>query len=234
MLPLIAGATLYLRQRDTDRRVGPIFLTDILTWLAFFAITAVAAVQHLRPRGRRPCCPRGQPKLCAGDRFVTMSWQARRSVRSGTARSLPAEHERHRDPATLAQGPPRLVRRHRRGARAPGHLRQAGQLRAVDQVVLRRRRPGRWPLPGGREGRSATTTSSSSPTTTPTCSPPPGWTASPSWPRRSGRRRSTGVSRVESLDAMPLLWRIDDALLALDRLPAFAPQPGPGGGRGRA
>jgi hypothetical protein len=43
MLPMIAGATLYLRQRDTDRRVGPIFLTDILTWLAFFAITAVAA-----------------------------------------------------------------------------------------------------------------------------------------------------------------------------------------------
>ncbi len=29
MLPLIAGATLYLRQRDTDRRVGPSFLTDI-------------------------------------------------------------------------------------------------------------------------------------------------------------------------------------------------------------
>jgi len=43
MLPLIAGATIYLRQRDTDRRVGPMFLTDILTWLAFFAITAVAA-----------------------------------------------------------------------------------------------------------------------------------------------------------------------------------------------
>jgi Mn2+/Fe2+ NRAMP family transporter len=43
MLPLIAGATLFLRQRDTDRRVGPIFLTDILTWLAFFAITAVAS-----------------------------------------------------------------------------------------------------------------------------------------------------------------------------------------------
>ena len=42
MLPLIAGATLYLRQRDTDRRVGPTFLSDILTWLAFFAITAVA------------------------------------------------------------------------------------------------------------------------------------------------------------------------------------------------
>ncbi|MGE3820437.1 MAG: RND family transporter [Isosphaeraceae bacterium] len=31
-----------------------------------------------------------------------------------------------------------------------------------------------------------------------------------------------GVLRVESLDAMPLLWAIDDTLLALDRLPAFA------------
>jgi Mn2+/Fe2+ NRAMP family transporter len=42
MLPLIAGATLYLRQRDIDPRVGPIFLTDIFTWMAFFAISAVA------------------------------------------------------------------------------------------------------------------------------------------------------------------------------------------------
>ena len=42
MLPLIAGATLYLRLRDTDRRVAPIFLTDILAWFAFFAISAVA------------------------------------------------------------------------------------------------------------------------------------------------------------------------------------------------
>ena len=42
MLPLIAGATLYLRLRDTDRRVAPIFLTDVLAWLAFFAISAVA------------------------------------------------------------------------------------------------------------------------------------------------------------------------------------------------
>jgi uncharacterized protein len=31
-----------------------------------------------------------------------------------------------------------------------------------------------------------------------------------------------GVQRVESIDAMPLLWAIDDAMLALDRLPAFA------------
>jgi hypothetical protein len=43
MLPLIAGAALFLRQRDADRRVGPIFLSDILTWLAFFAISTVAA-----------------------------------------------------------------------------------------------------------------------------------------------------------------------------------------------
>src|SRR5208337_323451 len=42
MLPLIAGATLYLRGRDDDRRVGPTFLTDMFTWLAFFGITAVA------------------------------------------------------------------------------------------------------------------------------------------------------------------------------------------------
>src|SRR5262249_39915554 len=31
-----------------------------------------------------------------------------------------------------------------------------------------------------------------------------------------------GVQRVESLDAMPLLWAVDDALMALDRLPALA------------
>ena len=42
MLPFIAGATIYLRRRDTDRRVGPSFLSDIFTWIAFFAITAVA------------------------------------------------------------------------------------------------------------------------------------------------------------------------------------------------
>jgi manganese transport protein len=42
MLPFIAGATLYLRQRDADRRVAPSFLSDILTWIAFFSISAVA------------------------------------------------------------------------------------------------------------------------------------------------------------------------------------------------
>ena len=30
------------------------------------------------------------------------------------------------------------------------------------------------------------------------------------------------MERVESLDAMPLLWSIDDALMALDRLPRMA------------
>lgn len=42
MLPLIAGATLYLKQRDADRRVAASFLSDIFTWIAFFAISAVA------------------------------------------------------------------------------------------------------------------------------------------------------------------------------------------------
>lgn len=42
MLPLIAGATLYLCRRDSDRRVAPIFLTDVFAWLAFFAISAVS------------------------------------------------------------------------------------------------------------------------------------------------------------------------------------------------
>jgi hypothetical protein len=42
MLPLISGSALYLRNRDTDRRVGPSFLSDIFTWLAFFGISAVA------------------------------------------------------------------------------------------------------------------------------------------------------------------------------------------------
>src|SRR3974390_2434651 len=31
--------------------------------------------------------------------------------------------------------------------------------------------------------------------------------------------RIAGVSRVESLDAMPLVWSLDDVLIALDRLP---------------
>ncbi|WP_406696821.1 Nramp family divalent metal transporter [Singulisphaera sp. Ch08] len=42
MLPLIAGATLYLKQRDADSRVAASFFSDILTWIAFFAISAVA------------------------------------------------------------------------------------------------------------------------------------------------------------------------------------------------
>jgi hypothetical protein len=43
MLPLIAGATLYLRYRDSDPRVGPKKLSDTFTWLAFAGIAAVAA-----------------------------------------------------------------------------------------------------------------------------------------------------------------------------------------------
>lgn len=43
MLPLISGATLYLWHRDQDRRVGPSGLTLALVWLAFLAISTVAA-----------------------------------------------------------------------------------------------------------------------------------------------------------------------------------------------
>lgn len=43
MLPLIAGATIYLRVRDNDPRVGPSKLSDTFTWLAFIGITAVAS-----------------------------------------------------------------------------------------------------------------------------------------------------------------------------------------------
>ena len=42
MLPFIAGATIYLRRRDADPRVGPSLLSDLLTWVAFLAISAVA------------------------------------------------------------------------------------------------------------------------------------------------------------------------------------------------
>ncbi|MGP0062811.1 MAG: hypothetical protein ACLQGP_04310, partial [Isosphaeraceae bacterium] len=42
MLPFIAGATIFLRRRDDDPRVGPSILSDLLTWVAFVAISAVA------------------------------------------------------------------------------------------------------------------------------------------------------------------------------------------------
>ena len=43
MLPLIAGATLYLRYRDTDPRVAPSKLADVLSWVAFAGIAVVSA-----------------------------------------------------------------------------------------------------------------------------------------------------------------------------------------------
>jgi len=42
MLPFIAGAAIYLRRREIDRRVGPSSLSVFFTWVAFFTITAVA------------------------------------------------------------------------------------------------------------------------------------------------------------------------------------------------
>ena len=43
MLPLITGATIYLRRRDTDPRVAPSLLTDLLIWFALVAISMVTA-----------------------------------------------------------------------------------------------------------------------------------------------------------------------------------------------
>ena len=37
-----------------------------------------------------------------------------------------------------------------------------------------------------------------------------------------GPKRVQGVARVESIDAMPLLWKVDDGLIAMDAMPAFA------------
>ena len=36
-----------------------------------------------------------------------------------------------------------------------------------------------------------------------------------------GPKHLEGVIRVESLDAMPLLWKVDDSLIEMDKLPAF-------------
>ena len=79
-------------------------------------------------------------------------------------------------------------------------FRQERELRAVDQLVLRRRRSLHAGLSEGGRRRSATTISSSWSTTIPTCSTPG------AGPRgRAGRRgcaeRIPGVQRVESLDA---------------------------------
>lgn len=41
-LPIIAGATLYLRYKETDRRIAPSFMTDVVVWLAFVLCTVLA------------------------------------------------------------------------------------------------------------------------------------------------------------------------------------------------
>jgi uncharacterized protein len=40
--------------------------------------------------------------------------------------------------------------------------------------------------------------------------------------REIGPGQLKGVARVESIDAMPLLWKVDDGLIAMDSLPSFA------------
>jgi Mn2+/Fe2+ NRAMP family transporter len=41
-LPIITGAALYLRYRETDRRIAPSRLTDVMFWLAFILVTVFA------------------------------------------------------------------------------------------------------------------------------------------------------------------------------------------------
>ncbi len=41
-LPIIAGATLYLRYKETDRRIAPSWITDVAVWLAFILCTVLA------------------------------------------------------------------------------------------------------------------------------------------------------------------------------------------------
>lgn len=79
MLPIIAGATLYLRQRDTDKRVGPSFLSDCLTWLAFFVITIVALVSLRNTLNPPPEPPAPAPVPSAASTSATPE-QAIRSV----------------------------------------------------------------------------------------------------------------------------------------------------------
>src|SRR5207237_356736 len=43
-LPIISAATLYFRYRKLDRRLTPPLVLDIMLWLAFVSITAVAVV----------------------------------------------------------------------------------------------------------------------------------------------------------------------------------------------
>lgn len=41
-LPIIGGATLYLRYKETDRRIAPSWITDVAVWLAFALCTVLA------------------------------------------------------------------------------------------------------------------------------------------------------------------------------------------------
>lgn len=70
MLPLIAGAALYLARRDSDRRVMASFPFEVCTWFAFFAITAVAlysARDSLWPAAAPPAASRGADGPAAGE-----------------------------------------------------------------------------------------------------------------------------------------------------------------------
>ncbi len=69
---------------------------------------------------------------------------------------------------------------------------------------------------------SATTTSSSSLMTIRELFTPAGMDRVAALAKAVAPGRIDGVARVESLDAMPVFWKIDDVLIGLDKLPAFA------------
>ena len=51
---------------------------------------------------------------------------------------------------------------------------------------------------------------------------PPGMDRVAELAKELGAGQVEGVMRVESLDAMPLLWKVDDGLIAMDAMPGFA------------
>ena len=221
MLPLIAGATLFLRNRDTDRRVAPIFLTDILVWLprssrsrsAGFSITTIATNSPSSSAGSSASGRIGGP---GSTRAARAAYNVR-DGRAGWAGPTPgAAIDVSRAPIRV-----RFV-----------NTARAGLLGLLGLLVWKDKRVGyeqsiksldddlamavyRRALPP----RSATTTSCSSPTTTHRCSrrrDGPGRRAGPCRVAGGDRRRLAG--RAARRDAS-VLWRLDDLLVRLTCCP---------------
>ena len=48
MKPLVAGGTIYLRYTRTDRRIAPTWKADVLLWLCFSMMLALASYSVYR------------------------------------------------------------------------------------------------------------------------------------------------------------------------------------------